>query len=71
MVGLLVALAPIVAVLVLLACRLPSLWAGVAGLVVALVGAAVYFPLEGPQIGAAATGTAVILVDVASSCSAG
>lgn len=64
-VGFLVALAPILAVLALLAFRLASLWAGVVGLAVALVGAVVSFPLEGPQVGAAASGMAPTVVEIA------
>lgn len=61
----LVAFAPILVVLVLLAFRLASLWAGVVGLVVALVGAVVSFPLEGPQVGAAASEMAPTVVEIA------
>lgn len=60
-----VALAPIVVVLALLAFRTSSLWAGVAGLVVALVGAVVAFPLDGSQVGAAASGMVPTVVEIA------
>ena len=62
---LLVALAPIVVVLALLAFRVRSLWAGVTGLAVALVGAAVAFPLDGPQIAASASSMAPTVGEIA------
>lgn len=64
-VRLFVALGPIVIVLVLLLVRVASLWAGVAGLAAALLGAAFSFPLTGPQIAAAASGMAPTVVEVA------
>lgn len=63
--GLLVALSPIVVVLALLAFRVPSLWAGVLGLAAALAGAIVAFPLDGPQVAAAASGMAPTVVEIA------
>lgn len=63
--GVLVALAPVVAVLASLALRVPSLWAGVAGLLVALAGAFAAFPLGAPQIAAAASGTGPIVMEIA------
>ncbi|KAA0919524.1 L-lactate permease [Dietzia sp. ANT_WB102] len=65
LVGFLVALAPIVVVLALLAFRVPSLWAGVLGLLVALIGSVSEFPLDGPHIAAAASGMAPTVVEIA------
>lgn len=44
-----VAGAPIVLVLLLLVLRVPSLWAGAAGLVTAIVGAALAFPVSAAE----------------------
>lgn len=62
---LLVAAAPIVVVLLLLVVRVPSLWAGVAGLAVALAGAALAFPVDGAQATATLTGLGPLVVEVA------
>lgn len=60
-----VAAAPIVLVLLLLVLRVPSLWAGAAGLAAALVGAAVAFPVSGAQAGEATASLGPTVIEVA------
>ncbi|MBM9468740.1 L-lactate permease [Nakamurella leprariae] len=61
----LVALAPIVVVLVLLATRVPSLWAGVAGLGTALLGTAVAFRPTGDVVQATVADMGPTVLEVA------
>lgn len=62
---LLTALAPILVVLVLLVCRVPSLWAAGAGLVTAVAGSLLAFPLSGSALGATAANMGPTLIEVA------
>lgn len=60
-----VAAVPIVLVLLLLVLRVPSLWAGAAGLAAALMGAAIVFPVSGAQAGEATASLGPTVVEVA------
>ncbi|MCA1225457.1 L-lactate permease [Saccharopolyspora sp. 6M] len=62
---LLAAAAPILVVLLLLAVRIPSLWAGATGLVVAVLAAALAFPLDAAGMAASARDMAPTVVEVA------
>lgn len=64
-VRLLVAAAPIALVLLLLITRVPSLWAGIAGLAAALAGAALAFPVSGAQAGETVAGLGSLVAEVA------
>ena len=59
------ALAPIVVVLALLVLRVPSLWAGAAGLASAVLGAALAFPVGAAQAEAAIGGMGPLVAEVA------
>ena len=59
------ALAPIVVVLALLVLRVPSLWAGAAGLASAVLGAALAFPVDAAQAEAAIGGMGPLVAEVA------
>lgn len=63
--ALVAAAAPIVVVLALLVLRVPSLWAGVAGLATALIGAAVAFPVSGAQAADAVDSLGPLVAEVA------
>lgn len=60
-----VAAAPIVLVLLLLVLRMPSLWAGAAGLAAALVGAAIAFPVSGTAAGETVVSLGPLVAEVA------